>query len=61
MTAQTKTVLLIYPAEGRPCMPELADAIRRTGAECKQFHLGQNFAALLDALEENVLPVVVKG
>jgi hypothetical protein len=54
-------VLLIHPIQGRTCLPELTEALRRTGVELQQIFMTDDYSALLDALEGNVLPVVVKG
>jgi hypothetical protein len=57
----TRKVLLIHPHADKAGMPELAEALRRAGAEVEQHFLSDDCSALLDALEGDVLPVVVKG
>jgi hypothetical protein len=59
--SKKRKVLLIHPVPGRACLPELADALRRAGAEAEDFFVTGDYSALLDALQDDVLPVVVKG
>lgn len=61
MSDMKKKVLLIHPRPDRPALPELAEALRRAGAEVEQHFLTGDYSALLNALEGDVLPVVVKG
>jgi hypothetical protein len=55
-----KKILLIHPFGEQACLPELASALRRVGAELEEVFIGEDYTVLLDALEEDVLPVVVK-
>lgn len=54
-----KRVLLINPA-AVPAMLGLAEALRAAGAEVREMKL-DNYGALLDALEQNWMPVVLKA
>lgn len=56
-----KRILLIHARADRASFPELADALRKAGAEVEQHLLTDNYDALLDALQGDVLPVVLKG
>lgn len=56
-----KKVLLIHPHADCAALPELAESLRRAGAEVGEYFMMGDFSALLDALEGDVLPVVVKG
>lgn len=56
-----KRILLIHPVPDRPGLPGLAEALSRAGADVTQFFLTDDYAPLLDALEGDVLPVVVKS
>jgi|LakMenEpi03Aug12_release.lakeMendotaPanAssembly.Ray.scaffolds.fasta_scaffold6056556_1 hypothetical protein len=58
--SETKRVLLIDPLDGAARMPELAEALRAAGAEVREISLGGDFGAVLDALEQDYLPVVLK-
>lgn len=60
MSAPRK-VVLIHPRADDPGLPELAEALRRQGAEVEQHFLTGDFSRVLDALAGDVLPVVVKG
>ncbi len=60
MSAPRK-VVLIHPRVDDPGMPELTEALRRRGAEVEQLFLAGNFSQVLDAIEGDVLPVIVKG
>lgn len=53
-----KQVLLIDPAAA-PAMPGLAEALRAAGAEVREMKL-DDYEALLDALEQGFMPVVLK-
>jgi hypothetical protein len=57
----SKRVVLIHPGPERACMPELADALRRAGAEVEQYSMTDDLGRMLDALQGDALPVVVKG
>ncbi len=57
----SKKVILIHPRPDRAALPELAEALRRAGAEVQQFFMTDDYSTLLDALEGDVLPVVVKS
>lgn len=59
MTNKRK-VLLIYPGADTSGGSALAEALQRQGAEVEHQILTDNYEALLDALREDVLPVVVK-
>jgi hypothetical protein len=54
-----KQVLLINP-EATPAMPGLADALRAAGAEVREMRL-DDCEALLDALAQGFMPVVLKA
>ncbi|MFA5371240.1 MAG: hypothetical protein WC053_06210 [Sideroxydans sp.] len=54
-----KKILLINPATVQ-VMPELAESLRTAGAEVREMNL-DNFGALLDALEQGWMPVVLKA
>jgi hypothetical protein len=54
-----KQVLLINP-EAAPAMPGLADALRAAGAEVREMNL-DDYGALLDALAQGFMPVVLKA
>lgn len=54
-----KQVLLINP-EATPAMPGLADALRAAGAEVREMNL-DDYGALLDALAQGFMPVVLKA
>lgn len=56
-----RTVLLIHPVQDGNGQPELIEALNRAGIQTKQLFLNGDYSALLDALDEDVLPVVVKG
>jgi hypothetical protein len=56
-----KRVLLIDPLAGAACMPGLAAALREAGAEVREMTLAQDYGAVLDALEQDFLPVVLKA
>lgn len=55
-----KKVLLIHPRADKTGLPGLAEALRASGAEVEQHFMTGDYAALLDALAGEVLPVVVK-
>ena len=55
-----KQVLLINPAAA-PAMLGLADALRAVGAEVREMRLDDDCGALLDALEQGWMPVVLKA
>ncbi|MCZ7560630.1 MAG: hypothetical protein M5U30_11660 [Burkholderiaceae bacterium] len=57
-----KRVLLVRPA-GVPAVDGLAAALRDAGAQVREFELAPSgdCAALLDALEEGFMPVVLKA
>jgi hypothetical protein len=57
MSAQ-KRILLINPASG-PAIPGLADALRSAGAEVMELKLDA-YDAVLDALSQDWMPVVLK-
>ncbi len=54
-----KKVLLVNPATA-PAMPGLADALRATGAQVREMNMN-DCSALLDALEQGWMPVVLKA
>jgi hypothetical protein len=56
-----KRVLLIDPLAGAASMPGLAAALREAGAEVREISLGHDYDAVLDALEQDFLPVVLKA
>ncbi len=53
-----KRVILINPATV-PVMPGLAEALRAAGAQVREMNL-DDYGALLDALEQDWMPVVLK-
>ncbi|HNQ04506.1 MAG TPA: hypothetical protein PKH69_07820 [Thiobacillaceae bacterium] len=55
-----KKVLLIHPRADKPGLAGLAPALRAAGAEVEEFFLRGDYPALLDALEGEVLPMVIK-
>ena len=59
--SEMKRVLLIHPRADQAALPELAGALRRAGAEVDEHFIKGDYSALLDKLEGDVLPVVVKG
>jgi len=59
--SEKRKVVLIHPFADRACLPDLAEALRRRGAEVQQVFLSDDYSVLLDALENDVVPVVVKG
>lgn len=61
MNTEQRTVLLIYPKGVSEPAPGLSDALARAGAVCRHFFLDGDCGPLLDALEESVIPVVMKG
>jgi hypothetical protein len=54
-----KQVLLINP-EATSAMPGLAEALRAAGAEVREMNL-DDYDALLDALAQGWMPVVLKA
>lgn len=60
--SETKRVVLIDPLAGAGRMPELAEALRAAGAEVREIGLGGDgdYGAVLDALEQGFMPVVLK-
>ena len=54
-----KQVLLINP-DAVPAMPGLAEALRAAGAEVREMNL-DDYGALLDALAQGFMPVVLKA
>ena len=54
-----KRVLLIDPAAA-PAMPGLAEALRAAGEEVREMNT-DDYGALLDALEQDWMPVVLKA
>jgi DNA-binding transcriptional MocR family regulator len=54
-----KQVLLISQASA-PAMPALADALRAAGAQVREMNM-DDCGALLDALEQGWMPVVLKA
>lgn len=59
--SEAKRVLLIDPQGGAASMPELAAALRAAGAEVRELRLAGNYEAVLDALEQAFMPVVLKA
>jgi hypothetical protein len=56
----TNRQILLIHATPAAAMPALADALRERGAEVKEMPLS-NYDALLDALEQGWMPVVLKA
>lgn len=54
-----KQVLLINP-DAAPAMPGLAEALRAAGAEVREMNM-DDYGALLDALAQGFMPVVLKA
>jgi len=54
-----KQVLLINPAAA-PAMPGLAEALRAAGAQVREMNM-DDYGALLDALQQDWMPVVLKA
>jgi hypothetical protein len=54
-----KRVLLANP-EAVPAMPGLAEALRAAGAQVREMNIN-DYGALLDALEQGWMPVVLKA
>ncbi|WP_296748953.1 hypothetical protein [Thiobacillus sp.] len=54
-----KRVLLINPV-AVPAMPGLAEALRAAGAQVRETNM-DDYGALLDALEQDWMPVVLKA
>jgi hypothetical protein len=54
-----KQVLLIN-TDATPAMPGLAEALRAAGAEVREMNL-DDYGALLDALAQGFMPVVLKA
>ncbi|MBV2184275.1 MAG: hypothetical protein KUL88_07020 [Rhizobium sp.] len=61
MNNDQKTVLLIHVQGVKHHLPGLPEALEKIGAVCRQLVLDGDYGPLLDALEGNVIPVVVKG
>jgi len=59
--SKIKRVLLIDPLAGAAHMPGLAEALREAGAEVREIRLAHDYGAVLDALEQDFLPVVLKA
>lgn len=57
----TKKIILIDPLAGAARMPGLAAALRDAGAEVRELDLAEGYGAVLDALEQDFLPVVLKA
>ncbi|MCL4701295.1 MAG: hypothetical protein OZ920_01780 [Burkholderiales bacterium] len=57
-----RRVVLVRPA-GVPAVDGLVEALREAGAQVRELELAPSgdFAALLDALEEGFMPVVLKA
>lgn len=56
-----RRILLIHP-QGEPIgLPGLAEALIRAGADVEEHFMTADFSTLLDALEGEVLPIVVKS
>ncbi|MDO9226060.1 MAG: hypothetical protein Q8M09_17570 [Pseudomonadota bacterium] len=56
-----KRIVLIHTSPEQTGMPGLAEALSRAGADVTQFVMTGDYAALLDVLEDDVLPVVIKA
>lgn len=54
-----KRVLLVNPAAA-PAMPGLAEALRAAGAQVREMNMN-DYGALLDALQQDWMPVVLKA
>lgn len=56
-----KRIVLIHTSPEHTGLPGLAEALGRAGADVETFVMAGDYAALLDVLEGDVLPVVVKA
>lgn len=56
-----KKIVLIHTSPEPAGLPGLAEALGRMGAEVTEFVMTGDYAALLDVLEGDVLPVVIKA
>lgn len=56
-----KKIVLIHTSPEQAGLPGLAEALGRAGAEVTEFVMTGDYAALLDVLEGDVLPVVIKA
>lgn len=54
-----KRILLVDPAAA-PAMPGLAEALRAAGAQVREMNV-DDYGALLDALQQDWMPVVLKA
>lgn len=59
--SEAKRVVLIDPLAGAARLPGLAEALRAAGAEVREMSLGGDFDGVLNALEQDFLPVVLKA
>lgn len=57
---KTKRILLLDPLAGAAHLPGLAEALREAGAEVREIRLTHDYGAVLDALEQEFIPVVLK-
>ena len=55
-----KRILLIDPFGGSARMPGLATALSNAGAEVLEMDFTKGYDAVLDALEDGFMPVVLK-
>ncbi|MBU0622422.1 MAG: hypothetical protein KJ795_11300 [Gammaproteobacteria bacterium] len=55
-----KRILLIDPFAGAARMPDLAAALKNAGADVRELDIAQGYDAVLDALEDGFMPVVLK-
>lgn len=61
--SETKTVVLVHPRgrqAGVTALPALAEALRQAGARVIECRLPADMDKLLDALQADALPVVLK-
>lgn len=61
--SETRSVALIQPQArqaGASLAPGLADALRAKGAVVREYRLPQDLEAMLDAIQGDALPVVLK-
>lgn len=56
-----KRIVLIHTTPDQPGLPGLAEALGRAGADVEEFVMTGDYAALLDAIEGDVLPLVIKA
>jgi hypothetical protein len=56
-----KKIVLIHTSPEQAGLPGLAEALSHAGADVSEFVMTGDYDALLDVLEGDVLPVVIKA